>query len=184
MAISKGTVLQFCEDYKQIENYDEAIKDESQTWICHHRLEVCNSDGVERPVCLSSDELKALGVYYDRPPNELIFVTKSEHGRIHGKYATWFVKHGSDNYFAQHKFVGEDNHMYGKKHTSEARRKMSEAAKVRFSNSRGTFYGKKHSDESKRRMSEARRARGTGYKQINRTKRHWRRREDGSQEWY
>lgn len=135
-------------------------------------------------VALSTAELKALDMYYNRSPEELVFVTKSEHGKIHGKYSTWFVKRGADNYFAQHKFVGSDNHMYGKHHTEETKRKISEEHKARYAITGGTFLGRKHTEETKRKLSEARKARGTGYKQLNRTKRHWRRREDGSQEWY
>jgi len=182
--ISKCTVLLFCESYKDIENYDVAVTDDSQTWICHHRLETEDSDGKPRIIALSTAELKALDMYYNRPPEELIFVTKSEHAKIHGKYSTWFIKKGADNYFAQHKFIGSSNHMYGKHHTEESRKKISESLKQNETIAEGTFTGKHHTKETKEKISNARKARGTGYKQLNRTKRHWRRREDGSQEWY
>lgn len=182
--ISKRTVLLFCENYKSIENYDKAIADDSQTWICHHRLETHNSDGKPRMAALSSAELKALDMYFNRPPEELIFVTKSEHAKIHGKYATWFIKKGADNYFAQHRFVGSSNHMYGKHHTDETRKNISESLKQNKTITEGTFTGKHHTEEARRKMRDARKARGTGYKQLNRAKRHWRKREDGSREWF
>ena len=43
--------------------------------------------------------------------------------------------------------------MYGKKHTEEAKRKMSVAHK----GEKHPFFGKKHSEETRRKMSEARR---------------------------
>lgn len=74
----------FCRHPELIENYDKAIADTTQTWECHHRLETHNSDGERRSVDLSTKELIALDMYYDRPPEELIFLTKSEHRRLHG----------------------------------------------------------------------------------------------------
>ena len=36
----------FCvEDIINIENYEKAVKDETQTYACHHRLETHTSDG-------------------------------------------------------------------------------------------------------------------------------------------
>lgn len=34
-----------CTTPNLIENYDKAIADKTQTWICHHRLETYTSDG-------------------------------------------------------------------------------------------------------------------------------------------
>ena len=39
--ISLRTVTKYCgEDISKIENYDKAIADTTQMWICHHRLEI------------------------------------------------------------------------------------------------------------------------------------------------
>lgn len=73
----------FCKHPELIENYDKAIADTTQTWDCHHRLETHNSDGERRSVDLTAAELMALGTYHDRPPEELIFLTHSEHTRLH-----------------------------------------------------------------------------------------------------
>ena len=83
--ISKHILL-FCREPEHIENYEQAMNDISK-WECHHRLETHFSDGTERPhnACLSSRELILLGCYYDRPASELIFLTKSEHMRLHSK---------------------------------------------------------------------------------------------------
>lgn len=75
----------FCRHPELIENYDKAIADETQTWECHHRLETHNSDGEERLVPLSKEELIALEMYFDRPPEELIFLTRFEHTGLHSK---------------------------------------------------------------------------------------------------
>jgi len=64
-----------CEDISLIENYDKAINDTTQKWDCHHRLEI--------DMNLSYKELKESGLYLNRPASELIFLTHSEHQRIH-----------------------------------------------------------------------------------------------------
>lgn len=81
------TTKYYCEDYTKIENYDEAQNDKTQTWVLHHRLETHFSNGDKRPEnsFLSRDELKALDMYNNRPPEELIFMTKSEHMSLHMK---------------------------------------------------------------------------------------------------
>ena len=75
----------YCKDYKNIENYEAAKKDNFKNWEVHHRLETHNSDGERRLVDITRDELKALGMYYNRPSSELIFLTKSEHQFLHQK---------------------------------------------------------------------------------------------------
>lgn len=77
----------FCKTPELIENYEKAVADKTQTWCCHHRLETHFSDGTPRPknAFLSPKELIALGMYFDRPPEELIFLTKAEHASLHGK---------------------------------------------------------------------------------------------------
>jgi len=71
------------EEIEQIENYEIAKKDNFNGWNIHHRLETHNSDGEKRLINLSKTELIALEVYYNRPANELIFLTASEHQKIH-----------------------------------------------------------------------------------------------------
>lgn len=77
----------FCisEEVEQIENYELAKADNFKGWDIHHRLETHNSDGEKRLVNLSRDELKSLDMYYNRPASELIFLTKSEHTKLHRK---------------------------------------------------------------------------------------------------
>ena len=79
------TVKDFCKDFTKIENYDKAIADKTQTWECHHRIETHNSDGEKRLVHLTREELKMMDMYYNRPSDELIFLTKVEHRNLHHK---------------------------------------------------------------------------------------------------
>lgn len=58
-----------------IENYDKALKDNFNGWHIHHRKETDEF--------MSMNELKNKGLYYNRPASELIFLTNSEHTRIH-----------------------------------------------------------------------------------------------------
>lgn len=63
------------EDISLIENYDKAIADETQIWVCHHRLEITLN--------VKLNWLKRVNLYYDRPASELIYLTQAEHMRIH-----------------------------------------------------------------------------------------------------
>lgn len=72
--ISK-TVRWFCKNYSQIENYQEAVSS-PERWQCHHRNEI--------DMNLSVAELKEKGLYYNRPPEELIFLNLTDHKRLHG----------------------------------------------------------------------------------------------------
>lgn len=132
-----------CEDISKIENYELAKVDNFKGWNCHHRLELVATGGV----CdVLAKDLIDWGIYYNRPADELIFLTRSEHTTIHNK---------------------------AKGCTSETKKKMSEAHKGKSSWSKGkhmteewkklhpTFgvsYGykdKHHSEETKKKISEA-----------------------------
>lgn len=126
----KHSFEKYCKNYQGIENYEKALKDNFKGWHCHHRLETHNSDGERRLVNISTAELKALGMYYNRPAEELIFLTTREHNAFN---------------------KGENNPMYGKKHCDEARRKIAEARK----GEKHPMYGKRHSEETKNKIAEA-----------------------------
>lgn len=64
-----------------IENYDKALKDNFEGWEIHHRLECTLNDEYAN----SMDDLKRMGMYYNRPYFELIFLTSSEHAKLHYK---------------------------------------------------------------------------------------------------
>ena len=73
----KNVKVYCCEDISLIENYEKAIADKTKTWHCHHRKET--DEG------LSADELIEMGLYFNRPASELIFMTESEHHSLHSK---------------------------------------------------------------------------------------------------
>ena len=95
--INERKVKRFCKDYIKIENYEEAVNDKTQTWYCHHIL----------GEILSRQQLLEHDFYYDVPPCMLKFVTRAEHSRLHTK--------------------GKNHPLFGKHHTEETKRKMSEA---------------------------------------------------------
>ena len=68
-----------CEDFEKIENYEQAIADTENMWICHHRLEL-DEEGHRLN---TMQQLKAKNMYYHRPPEELIFLTKADHWNLH-----------------------------------------------------------------------------------------------------
>ena len=126
----KHTFERYCKDYKNIENYYKAAADNFKGWHCHHRLQTWTSDGERRPVDITVAELKALGMYYNRPASELIFLTSIEHKSLH---------------------IKEKHYMLGKKFSEETKKKMSESHKGRVSWNKG----KHHTEETKNKMSEA-----------------------------
>lgn len=70
------------DDISLIENYDKAIADTTQTWVCHHRDEVKTlPSGIV--VLRTVEELEEIGRYWHCPANELIFMIRGEHSRLH-----------------------------------------------------------------------------------------------------
>lgn len=151
--ISKTQPKKFCcEDIRKIENYDKAMADTTQVWHCHHRLEV------QGQFTNSAALLKRCGMYYNVPASQLIFLTPTEHLKLHN------VGINNPNIGRLHseetrKKMSEAHK--GKHHAEEARRKMSEAhkgkrysaeARKRFSES---HKGKKLSEETRRKKSDA-----------------------------
>lgn len=63
-----------CEDISLIENYELAANS-NKWWDCHHKNEIILNK--------SPKELIEMGLYYNRPASELIFLTHSEHMKIH-----------------------------------------------------------------------------------------------------
>lgn len=70
-----NTRRKVCQQFELVENYDKALAANFNKWILHHRL----GEQVDTKI------LKELGLYYDRPPQELKWVTLSEHIGIHNK---------------------------------------------------------------------------------------------------
>ena len=106
----------YCKDYENIENYQKALADNFKGWHCHHRLETHNSDGERRLVDITQRELKALGMYYNRPAEELIFLTVKEH-----------------NAFKK-----------GRRHSEETKKKMREVKKGKPGPNKGKHFSEEH----------------------------------------
>lgn len=70
----------FCADYTKIENYDKAIADKENVWVCHHRWETNDPNHL-----ISTEELKEAGMYYNVPAFDLIFLRNEEHTAMHNK---------------------------------------------------------------------------------------------------
>ena len=126
---------QYCKEPEKIENYEKAKKDNFVGWECHHRLETHTPDGKRREFDISYKELIALGMYYSRPAEELIFLTTREHNAFKKG------KHHSDE--TRRKLKGNKNAL-GHCVSEETRRKMREAKK-----------GKPKSEEHKKKIGEA-----------------------------
>ena len=77
MINEKSAKAYCCDDLSLIENYDKAVADTTQTWDCHHRVEILPCGR------FSTDDLIKFGLYWKRPASELIFLTKTEHNRLH-----------------------------------------------------------------------------------------------------
>ena len=122
----KYAIKQVCKDDPSlIENYDKAINDDTQMWVLHHRLELT----LDGEYAHSRDELIRLGMYYHRPYYELIFLTKSDHQKLHAhdKYKNTLSKS-----------------LQGHVVSNETRKKISDA-----------HIGKKLSNEHKEKLSNA-----------------------------
>jgi len=119
-------------DLTKIENYDKAIADKTQTWICHHRLELTLDGEFAR----SKEDLERMGMYYNRPYFELIFVTRADHVRLH------HPRKGKTNSEEHRKKISEARE--GKHLSEEQKKKMSEKMK-----------GRVRSEEHRKHLSEA-----------------------------
>ena len=137
----------YCKEYENIENYQKALADNFVGWCCHHR----------QGVYIARKKLKALGMYYNRPADELIFLTESEHRTLHNKGKS--LSEETRNKMSESR--------KGKHPSEETKKKLSEAKK-----------GKAKSEEIKKKMSEAQKGKHASKEtkkkmSLQRTGRHW-----------
>lgn len=150
----------YCDNYIKIENYELALSDNTQTWDLHHKKEIEENK--------TSEQLKEKGLYYNRPPDELIFLTHGEHTKLHniGKVTSEQTKIKiSEGNKGKHNFkhteearikiskshTGENHYLFGKHLSEETRRRMSEANKGRIVWNKGVTM----TEEQKKKISEA-----------------------------
>lgn len=73
---------EFCSgDITEIENYEAAVNDKTETWDIHHRLELHPDNSIR----FTRESLKRLGLYYNVEPSKLIFLKRKEHLQMHKK---------------------------------------------------------------------------------------------------
>ena len=87
----------YCYEPELVENYDKAMADKEQMWVCHHRVETI--------MCCGREELISKGAYYDRPAHDIILLTRAEHRHVHN--------------------LGRNNPMFGKQLSEETRKRLS-----------------------------------------------------------
>lgn len=172
-----------CEDISRIENYDKAMTDMEQIWECHHRLEVgANGELIAR------GDLINHGLYYDRPADELIFLTKEQHTTLHNNNRRDDVQSKMSKSLSGRKLTDDvklkisqalkgNKNCVGRKLSQETKNKIGKASKGRVSSNKGkhlseetkrkvseakkgvqTWLGKHHSEETKQKIREARKA--------------------------
>lgn len=146
----------YCTDVQHIENYDSVVNSKGG-WVLHHRLETHFEDGTPRPLrCnLTSHELTALGMYYNRPANELIFLPKSEHCKLHACVNNNFKPlYGNKNMLGKH--MSEDtkekirNSCKSVPHNGEWNKKVGVSLKA--------YWETVSADERKARLEKANKA--------------------------
>lgn len=151
-------------DLTKIENYDKAVADKNQTWICHHRLELT----LDGEFAHTAEELDRMGMYYNRPYFELIFLTPAEHGKLHGETMSDEHKKNLSEALKGRKFSEEHRKNIGKaskgrKPSEETKKKISEAIKrlgykprSEFSRKYFEYFGYSRAENKKQYYREAR----------------------------
>ena len=115
----------FCkDDISLIENYEKTLNDNENIWDIHHRLET--ELGVSKQYLIDNN------LYYNRPASELIFLSKSEHQKLHKE---------------------------GKKQSPELINKRRNGIKKYYEYNDGYWKGKNLSDETKKKMSDSHKGR-------------------------
>ena len=138
--VNENYAYAYCiEDISKIENYDKAIADTTQTWVCHHRLEMQDEH------FNSAEYLKKNNLYYHRPAAELIFLTRGEHTKLHStgrslseescrkiSEANKGRKFSEEHKAKIAKALEGNTNTLGMKHTMESKLKISESNKGRI----------------------------------------------------
>lgn len=150
--ISEESLYAYCsEDVSKIENYEQAVKDNTQTWHCHHRAEILPCGTYSR------GDLIKHRLYYQRPAAELILLTRSEHHKLH-RQANKVKRNGPYSEISRKRMSlsrkGKPTWNKGKKgiYSKETCERMSSAASTRVGEKNG-FFGKSHNCETKSKIS-------------------------------
>ena len=118
-----GNYEKFCKDYHLCEGYEKSINS-SEEYFLHH-IQGEN---------ISAEELIEKDLYFNCEPENLRWVTKTEHMKIHNRCMRFEsrkkmseAKRGENNpnFGKSHKGIYGPN--FGKKHSHETRRKISDS---------------------------------------------------------
>lgn len=115
-------IKRYCKEYWKIENYEKAVNDNSQIWEVHHRLEIMPFSGK----IVASKYLIEQNMYYNVKPEELIFLTKSEHTRLDRPHNT---RTFSGKHHTSESIEKIRNSNKGKKRSEETKINISKAKK-------------------------------------------------------
>ena len=153
----------YCKNYKNIENYEDAVRS-PLIYDLHHRLEISEMQ--------SRSDLKFLHLYYHRPPEELIFLSHGEHIRLHNANRSEETRQKiSESKKGKHLSAETRQKMSESKKSNqhalghhwnisdETRKKMSDAKKGIFAGEKNPMFGKHLSAESRQKMSDAKKGR-------------------------
>ena len=132
----------FCsEPIENIENYENAISDTTQTWHLHHRKEI--------DLGYSKQELQDMNMYFSVPASDLIFLTPFEHRSIHSSNLREETRE------KKRVSMQGKNKVFGRKRSNESKNKQATTMKKMWEDP--TFIEKHHrkqSEEERRRRSE------------------------------
>lgn len=160
MVSVKQAKLYCCEDISKIYGYAEAVADKEKMWHCHHCL----------GLVYSKEQMIEKGLYYNQPAEMLMFVTTSEHFKLHST----FIRDNDGRKTTKlhnREFLSEETRskisesMKGRIFTPEHRKKiglsnigktLSEKTKKQISESRKGKGKQPKSVETKQKMSESR----------------------------
>ena len=120
--ISQNAYSYCKDDISKIENYEKAVNDNTQMYEIHHRNELT----LDGKFAHTKEDLIRMNMYYDRPCNELIFLTKAEHTSLHRKLS--YHSEETKRKMSEAK-KGEKNPFYGKTHSDEFRKNHSKLLK-------------------------------------------------------
>lgn len=123
--IDERRAKRYCkDDISKIENYKKAVNDNTQSYDIHHRNELT----LDGKFAHTKEDLIRMNMYYNRPCDELIFLTKGEHTTLHRKGS-----HHSEE--TKQKMAEsrkcEKNPFYGKTHSDKFRKNQSKLFKGR-----------------------------------------------------
>ena len=143
------------EPLELVENYRAAEKDDFKGWCLHHKREIEN-DGSTK----TRQELIDKGMYWNRPADELVFMTNEAHHKLHGKHPVKSTAIKISQTRLQRIANGEIKVDTSCLHTPEVRAKISIANKKRLADKNNhPMYGKHQSEESRKKNSLSQRGR-------------------------